>query len=177
MSIPDCPGGWEEMWTGYSYFMVGYYSQHKELKVNPPLPNLSEHRGQRRWRWAEPRLPGLLLGGVPRPAGDRVPWPWTLQLLRCAGLLLVNRHRGAGSVRPAAPADAKGGFYQQDKQVGYLSKPISCIHMYLQWRYHLSGARFAVVEATALWLALQSPGQMRLPVSQMVLPRVILRAV
>nr|8TYS_B Chain B, Collagen IV, chain Viking [Drosophila melanogaster]8TYS_E Chain E, Collagen IV, chain Viking [Drosophila melanogaster] len=21
MSIPDCPGGWEEMWTGYSYFM------------------------------------------------------------------------------------------------------------------------------------------------------------
>lgn len=22
MSIPDCPGGWEEMWTGYSYLMV-----------------------------------------------------------------------------------------------------------------------------------------------------------
>lgn len=49
------------MWTGYSYFMVGYYSQHKELKVNPPLPNLSEHLGQRRWRWAEPRLPGSCL--------------------------------------------------------------------------------------------------------------------
>jgi len=22
MSIPDCPGGWEEMWNGFSYFMV-----------------------------------------------------------------------------------------------------------------------------------------------------------
>lgn len=26
MSIPDCPGGWEEMWTGYSYFMVKDYN-------------------------------------------------------------------------------------------------------------------------------------------------------
>lgn len=25
MSIPDCPGGWEEMWAGYSYFMVNVY--------------------------------------------------------------------------------------------------------------------------------------------------------
>lgn len=25
MHIPDCPSGWEEMWTGYSYFMVRLY--------------------------------------------------------------------------------------------------------------------------------------------------------
>lgn len=25
MDIPQCPGGWEEMWIGYSYFMVKMY--------------------------------------------------------------------------------------------------------------------------------------------------------
>lgn len=24
MKIPDCPTGWEELWTGYSYFMVKF---------------------------------------------------------------------------------------------------------------------------------------------------------
>lgn len=24
MSIPDCPSGWEEMWTGFSYLMVKF---------------------------------------------------------------------------------------------------------------------------------------------------------
>jgi len=99
-------------------FIVKSFLGHLKLYPKPAVTLFADHLGQRWRRWTEPCLPGLLSGGVPRPAGDRVPWPRTLQLLRCNCLLLVDRDRGAGSVRAANPEDAQGRSNQQDQQVG-----------------------------------------------------------
>lgn len=31
MAIPECPGGWEEAWIGYSFLMVNYFIKHTKI--------------------------------------------------------------------------------------------------------------------------------------------------
>lgn len=37
MTIPECPGGWEEIWVGYSFLMVGsikYVKYYTDLNIH-----------------------------------------------------------------------------------------------------------------------------------------------
>lgn len=51
MDVPNCPGGWEELWLGYSYYMVIFYI--KKVMTIIYVYNFIDNNGE--W-WIRSRL-------------------------------------------------------------------------------------------------------------------------